>query len=101
MPPFPIDFGIFLYEYLKILVACAAVVLAVLWKKNEFLPGLFFLLLYTLFDAMNIFLSTILQKSFLDVSQFGFILLALLSFIVGMWQSVKAKPETGGNLSRR
>nr|WP_320160967.1 hypothetical protein [uncultured Methanoregula sp.] len=92
MPPVAVDAGILLYEYLKIIVAVAAVVLAIKWKRNEFLAGLFFLLLYTIFDAMNILFSTVLQKSFLDVSQFGFIMLALLSFIIGMWQSVKVKP---------
>jgi len=92
MPPVAVDAGILLYEYLKIIVAVAAVVLAIKWKRNEFLAGLFFLLLYTIFDAMNILFSTVLQKSFLDVSQFGFIMLALLSFIIGMWQSVKLKP---------
>jgi len=91
MPPASIDAGILLYEYLKILVAFAAVVLAIKWKKTEFLAGLVFLLLYTIFDAMNIFFSTVLQKSFLDVSQFGFIMLALIFFIIGMWQSGKAK----------
>jgi hypothetical protein len=101
MPPVAVDVGIFLYEYLKIIVAVIAVVLAITWKKTEFLPGLFFLLLYTLFDAMTIFLSAIMQKSVIDISQFGFIMLALLSFIIGMWQSVKTKPGESENLPRR
>jgi len=100
MPPLAVDIGIFIYEYLKILVAVIAVALAVSWKKNEFLGGLFFLLLYTIFDALNIFLSDILGKPFLDVSQFGFILLAIVSFILGMWQSVKAGPASGGKEPR-
>lgn len=50
---------------LKILVACAVVVLTIKWKKTEFLAGLFFLLLYTIFDAMSIHIYTVLQKSFL------------------------------------
>nr|WP_319376545.1 hypothetical protein [uncultured Methanoregula sp.] len=91
MPPVAVDIGIFLYEYVKILVACIAVFLAVKWKKNEFLAGLFFLLLYTIFNAMTIFFSTLLEQPFIDVSQFGFIMLALLAFIIGMWQSVKGK----------
>jgi hypothetical protein len=95
MPPVAVDAGILLYEYLKIIVAFIAVALAITWKKTEFLAGLFFLLLYTIFDAMNILFSTILQKSFLDVSQFGFIMLALIFFIIGMWQSVKKKPVSG------
>ena len=93
MPPVAIDVGILLYEYLKIIVACAAVILAIRWKKNEFLAGLFFLLLYTILDAMNVFFSTVLQKSFVDASQFGFIMLALISFIIGMW---KTRQCTGG-----
>ena len=95
MPPVIFDAGIFLYEIIKIVVACIAVVLAILWKRNEFLAGLIFLFLYTILDAINIFLSTILQQSFIDASQFGFILLALISFIIGMWQSVKKKPVSG------
>ncbi len=93
MPPVIVDVGIVLYEYLKIMVACAAVLLAIKWKKNEFLAGLLFLLLYTILDAINIFFSTILQKEFVDASQFGFIMLALISFIVGMW---KTRQCTGG-----
>ena len=61
------------------------VLLAIKWKKTEFLAGLFFLLLYTILDAMNIFFADILQKPFVDASQFGFIMLALISFIIGMW----------------
>ncbi len=95
MPPVVFDAGIFLYEIIKIAVACIAVVLAIKWKKTEFLAGLLFLLLYTILDAMNIFFSTILQKSYIDASQFGFILLALISFILGMWKSVKTKPVSG------
>ena len=87
MPPLIVDVGIFLYEYLKIIVAVIAVALAIKWKKTEFLAGLFFLLLYTIFDAMTIFLSTILEKPFIDVSQFGFILLALIFLIIGMWRT--------------
>ena len=95
MPPVALEVGIFLFEYVKIIVACTAVVLAILWKRNDILAGLVFLLLYTILDAVTIFFSTILQKPVLDASQFGFIMLALLSFIIGMWQSVKAKPVSG------
>jgi ABC-type multidrug transport system permease subunit len=95
MPPVAIEVGIVLYEYIIILVACTAVVLAIHWKKNEFLAGLFFLLLYTILDAVTIVFSTILQKSVIDASQFGFILLALISFIIGMRPSVKVTPVSG------
>ena len=93
MPPAVWDVGIVIYEYLKIIVAFAAVVLAIKWKKNEFLAGLFFLLLYTIFDAMDIFFADILQKPFIETSQFGFVMLALVFFIIGMW---KTRRCTGG-----
>ncbi|MGB7993303.1 hypothetical protein [Methanoregula sp.] len=41
------------------------------------------------------FFSDILQKPFVDASQFGFIMLALIFFITGMWKSVKTKPVSG------
>ena len=93
MPSVVLDVGIVVYEYLKIIVACAAVLLAIKWKKNEFLAGLFFLLLYTIFDAIDIFFADILQKPFIETSQFGFIMLALIFFIIGMW---KTRQCTGG-----
>ena len=95
MPPVVVEVGIVLYEYIIILVACTAVVLAILWKRNEFLAGLFFLLLYTILDAVTIVFSTILQKSVIDASQFGFILLALISFIIGMRPLVQVKRVSG------
>jgi hypothetical protein len=95
MPLVAVDITILLFEYLKIIVVFAAVVLAIKWKRNEFLAGLFFLLLYTIFDAMNIFFSTVLRKPFIDVSQFGFILLALVFFILGMRSSGKILQESG------
>jgi len=98
MSSLALDIGIFVYVYLEIIIAVIAVVLAVTWKKNEFLAGLFFLLLYTIFNAITIFLADILEKPFIDVSQFGFILLAIVFFIVGMWQSVKGQPGSKGIL---
>jgi hypothetical protein len=100
MPSVAVDLVVFLYESLKLIVAFAAVILAVQWKKNEFLAGLFFLLLYTIFDAVTVFFSIILEKPFIDVSQFGFIMLAFISFIIGMRQSVKRKPGEGENWER-
>jgi hypothetical protein len=44
---------------------------------------------------MNIFFSTILGKPFIDVSQFGFILLALVFFILGMRPSGTIMQESG------
>lgn len=95
IPSVAVEVGIFLYEYIIILVACAAVVLAIIWKRNEFLAGLFFLFLYTILDAVTIMFSMFLQQSIIDASQFGFILLALISFINGMRPSVKVKPASG------
>jgi hypothetical protein len=100
MPSIAVDLVILVFESLKLIVAFAAVILAVQWKKNEFLAGLFFLLLYTIFDAITILFSTILEKPFIDVSQFGFIILAFISFIIGMRQSVKTKPGSGEDYQR-
>jgi hypothetical protein len=100
MPTVAVDLVILLFEFLKIFVAFTAVILAVTWKRNEFLAGLIFLLLYTIFDAITIVFSTILEKPFIDVSQFGFIMLALISFIIGMRPHVKAKSGSGENWQR-
>ena len=61
-----------------------AVFLAWKWNKNEFLPGLFFLFLYAFVEVIDLFFFTILEGMFIDVAQFGFILLAIIFFIVGM-----------------
>ena len=95
MPPDAFDFGIFLYAFVRLVVASVAVVLAIQWKRNDLIAGLVFLLLYTIFDMINIFYSTMFQKSLLDVSHFGFIILALISFIIGMWLSVKKNTVPG------
>jgi hypothetical protein len=73
-----------LFEYLNVLVAFCAVVLAVQWKKNEFFAGLFFLLLYTIIDAIELSLAAIFDVTMIDASQFGFVLLAIVGFILGM-----------------
>ena len=73
-----------LFEYINVLVAFAAVVLAVQWKKNEFFFGLFFLLLYTILDAIELTLVALFDVSLINASQFGFVLLALIGFIIGM-----------------
>jgi len=73
-----------LFEYVNVLVALSAVALAVKWQKMEFLPGLFFLLLYTIIDAIELSLAAILDVSMINASQFGFVLLALAAFILGM-----------------
>ena len=76
--------GIVLYGIIQLVVALLAVFLALKWNKYEFLPGLFFLLLYTLVEVIDLFFFTILEGMFVDVAQFGFILLAIIFFIVGM-----------------
>jgi len=83
------ELALVLFEYLNVLVAFCAVVLAVQWKKTEFFAGLFFLLLYTIIDAIEISLSAIFDVSMINASQFGFILLAIIGLILGM------RPATG------
>ncbi len=95
MPAGALDFGIFLYEFVRLIAASIAVVLAIQWKRKEFLAGLVFLLLYAITDMINVFYTTLFQKSLLDASHAGFILLALISFIIGMWWSVRAKKASG------
>ena len=66
------------------LVAFGALVLAVQWKKSEFFAGLFFLLLYTIINALELSLSAVFHVSLINTAQYGFILLALIGFILGM-----------------
>jgi ABC-type multidrug transport system permease subunit len=78
------DLALILFEYVNVLVAFCAMVLAVQWKKTGFFAGLFFLLLYTIIDAIELSLSAIFHVSLINAAQFGFILLALIGFILGM-----------------
>ena len=73
-----------LFEYLNVLVALFAIGLAVKWQKMELFAGLFFLLLYTVIDAIELSLSAIFEVSLINASQYGFVLLALVAFILGM-----------------
>jgi hypothetical protein len=82
-----VESGIMLYELVQLLVAFIALVLAVKWKKYEFLIGLSFLGLYAIVETIDVFLFTIEHVMFLDIAQFGFILLAIIFFIVGMHPS--------------
>jgi len=79
--------GIILYGFIQLGVAFLAVVLALKWDKHEFLPGLFFLFLYALIEVIDLFFFTVIQGIFIDVAQFGFILLAIIFFIIGMHPS--------------
>lgn len=87
MFPVFIQSGIILYGIIQVIIACTAVILAIKWKKFEFFAGLFFLLLYTIIEVINTFFFTIMQDVYIDVAQFGFILLAIIFFILGMHSS--------------
>jgi hypothetical protein len=76
--------GLMLYEIIQVIVAFIAVILAIKWKKNELLAGLSFLFIYTLVSVVDVYIFTIEQSIFLDIAQYGFILLALTFFIIGM-----------------
>ena len=83
------------------ITALLAVVLAVKWNKPEFLPGLSFLLLYAIIEVIDLFFITIVNSIFIDVAQFGFILIAILFFIVGMhpsWSQKLGIREEGGKI---
>jgi F0F1-type ATP synthase membrane subunit a len=82
--PLAFDWGILIYEIIQVAVAFIAVMLALKWKKNDFLPGLFFLFVYTVLDAIDIFVFSMIHEIYIDVAQFGFVLLAIVFFIIGM-----------------
>lgn len=73
-----------LFEYLNVLVAFCALILAVQWKRTGFFAGLFFLLLYTIIDAIELSLAAVFDVTMINASQFGFVLLAIIGFILGM-----------------
>jgi hypothetical protein len=79
-----LDWSIMLYMSIQVIVAFFALLLAVKWKRDEFIAGLFFIFLYTILDAADVFLFTLVQGISLDIAQFGFILLAIIFFIIGM-----------------
>jgi hypothetical protein len=87
--------GIIFYGIIQLIAAFLAVFLAVKWNKYEFLPGLFFLLLYAIIEVTDLFFFTIVKSIFIDVAQFGFILLAIISFIIGMHPSYAKKMTPG------
>jgi hypothetical protein len=87
--------GMILYGIIQVIVAFIAVILALKWKKFEFLAGLFFLLLYAIIEVMDVFYFTVMQSAFIDVAQYGFILLAIIFFIIGMHPSWVARMAQG------
>jgi hypothetical protein len=95
MIPVLLESGILLYGIIQVLVAGIAVILAVKWKKYEFLAGLSFLFLYSVIEIIDVFFFTILNEVYLDVAQYGFILLAIIFFIIGMRSSSTHRLETG------
>jgi hypothetical protein len=90
-----VDLVVFFFECISVIVAVSAVAFAITWKKNDFLAGLFFLLLWTVLNAVDIILSTVLDVQLINASQFGFILLALISFILGMRPATTIKAPFG------
>lgn len=93
----PLLFGsaMLLYGIIQLIVAFMAVLLAVKWNKFEFLAGLFFLLLFAIVDVIDLFFFSIMQGVFTDVAQFGFILLAIIFFIIGMHPSWAPRLASG------
>ena len=87
MIPAAIESGILLYEAIQVIVAFIALVLARKWHKSEFLGGLSFLFIYTILDLVDALYSVIMPGVFIEVAQFGFILLAIVFFIIGMHPS--------------
>jgi intracellular septation protein A len=76
-----------LYEMIQVLIALIAVVLAIKWKRPEFLAGLGFLFIYTILNLMDVSYFLIKQQIYIDFAQFGFIPLAIILFIIGMHPS--------------
>ncbi|MEI6293304.1 MAG: hypothetical protein WCP36_06455 [Methanomicrobiales archaeon] len=87
MVPIVFEWEIILYEVIQVLVAFAAVVLAFTWKRSEFLAGLSFLLIYTILDLVDVSLSATMEGVYMDTAQFGFVLLSIICFIIGMHHS--------------
>ena len=90
-----LESGIIIYGFFQVLVAFIAIILAVKWKKYEFLAGLSFLFLYAIVEMIEEILFTIVHVVYLDVAQFGFIMLAIIFFIVGMHPSWSSKLVSG------
>jgi len=90
-----LESGILLYGIFQVLVAFSAVILAMKWKKYEFLAGLSFLFLYSVIELIDLFFFTILNEVYFDVAQFGFILLAIIFFIMGMHPSLAPRLVSG------
>jgi hypothetical protein len=90
-----LESGLLIYGFFQVTVAFTAVVLSVKWNKYEFLAGLSFLLIYAIIYLVDTFVFTIVYGVFLDVAQFGFILLAIVFFIIGMHPGYAPKMVSG------
>jgi hypothetical protein len=95
MIPALFEYGMILYGIIQVLVACIAVILAVKWDKFEFLAGLICLLLYAIIEVVTTFFFTINQGWYIDIAQFGFIMLAIVLFIIGMHPSLAPRLISG------
>jgi hypothetical protein len=102
-----IESGLVVYTVLQVFVAFIAVLFSLKWNKHEFLPGLIFLFIYAFVDMIDMVYFTVVHGVFYDLAQFGFILLAILFFIVGMHPTYSPKMVPGrrkrniGHRSRR
>jgi hypothetical protein len=95
MLPALFQYGMILYGIIQVMIACIAVILAVKWEKFEFLAGLICLLLYAIIEVVTTFFFTINQGLYIDIAQFGFIMLAIVFFIIGMHPSWAPRMVSG------
>jgi hypothetical protein len=84
MIPILLASSLVLYGIIQFITALIAIFLAFKWNKFEFLPGLSFLFLYAVVDLIDLLSVTFESGMFIDFAQFGFILLAIIFFIIGM-----------------
>ncbi len=94
-----VEESLVLYDYVQVLVAFAAVLLAIRWKKYEFLAGLACLFLYSVVEIVEVVFFTLLHSTYFDIARFGFILLAIVFFVLGMHPTVA--PRTGSFSGQR
>lgn len=90
-----VESGIVLYSFFQVIVALTAVVLSVKWNKYEFLAGLSFLLIYAIVNTIDVYVFTLVHGVFIDVAQFGLILIAIVFFIIGMHPTYAPKLVSG------
>ena len=91
MIPILLASSVVLYGIIQFIVALFAIFLAFKWNKFEFHPGLSFLFLYAVVDLIDLFSVTVENALTIDFAQFGFILLAIIFFIIGMHPTYSPK----------